>query len=100
MRGLLIQVLLYFLSIAEKINVNITHSNTNRHTINNCSLQCMSEIFKTSYPNIKCKPTWTKEIENIIKSLKIKNSHGYDEISTTVLKNKLSLHNFTLKLHM
>jgi len=30
--------------------------------------------------------TSTKEIENIIKSLKTKNAHGYNEISVTVLK--------------
>jgi hypothetical protein len=43
----------YFLSIAENINVNNTHCNTNRHTINNSSLQFMSEMFITPYPNIK-----------------------------------------------
>jgi hypothetical protein len=62
------------------------HSNTNRHMINNSSLQFMSEMFKMTYPNIKCKPTLTKEIQNMIKSLKTKNSHGYDEISTKLLK--------------
>jgi hypothetical protein len=46
----------------------------------------MSEIFKTPYLNIKRKPTFTKEIENIIKSLKTKNSHEYDEISTNKLR--------------
>jgi hypothetical protein len=62
----------HFLSIAETIDVKNTHSNTNRHTINNSSLQFMSEIVKTPYPNINRKPTSTKEIENIIKSLKTK----------------------------
>jgi hypothetical protein len=38
------------------------------------------------YPNIKCKPTLTKETENIIKSLKTKDSHGYVKISTKLLK--------------
>jgi hypothetical protein len=46
----------------------------------------MSEIFKTPYPNIKHKPTSTKEIENIIEPLKTKNSYGYDEISTKLLE--------------
>jgi SLT domain-containing protein len=41
-----------FLSIAENINVNNTHSNTKRHTISNSSLQFMSQIFKTPYPNL------------------------------------------------
>ena len=31
------------------------------------------------------KPTATSEIENIIKTLKPKNSYGYDEISTKLL---------------
>jgi hypothetical protein len=45
----------------------------------------MSEVFKTPYPNIKHKPTSTKEVEEIIESLK-KNSYGYDEISAKLLK--------------
>jgi len=32
------------------------------------------------------KPTTTSEIENIIKTLKPRNSYGYDEISTKLLK--------------
>jgi hypothetical protein len=35
---------------------------------------------------MECKCTMMKEIEQIIKSLKTKNSCGYDEISTKVLK--------------
>jgi hypothetical protein len=36
----------YFLSIAENINVNNMHGNTNSHAINNSSLQFMSEILR------------------------------------------------------
>jgi hypothetical protein len=36
--------------------------------------------------NINFKNTSTKEIENIIRSLKAKESHGYDEITTKILK--------------
>jgi hypothetical protein len=39
-----------------------------------------------SYSNINLKFKTTKEIENIIGYLKPKNSHGYDEISTNLLK--------------
>jgi hypothetical protein len=39
-----------------------------------------------AYPSMECKCTTTKETEQIIKSLKIKNSSGYDEISTKILK--------------
>jgi len=37
------------------------------------------------YPSMKCKCT-TKEIGQIIKFLKTKNSYGYDEIATKILK--------------
>jgi hypothetical protein len=35
---------------------------------------------------MECKCTTTKEIEQILKSLKTKNSYGYDEISTKIIK--------------
>jgi hypothetical protein len=38
------------------------------------------------YPNIKFRYTSTKEIEKIIKSLKTKNAHVYNEISIKILK--------------
>jgi hypothetical protein len=38
------------------------------------------------FPNIKLKSTTTQETENIIKSLKPKNTYGYDEIPTNLLK--------------
>jgi len=38
------------------------------------------------FPNIKFRNTSPKEIENIIRSLKAKRSHGYDEITTKILK--------------
>ena len=44
------------------------------------------QSFKNPSPNINLKSTSTKEIENIIKSLKPKNSFGYDGISTKLLK--------------
>jgi hypothetical protein len=42
--------------------------------------------FKNPFPNINLKPISTKEIENIIKFLKPKNSSGYDGISTKLIK--------------
>ncbi|PNF17558.1 hypothetical protein B7P43_G15556, partial [Cryptotermes secundus] len=68
----------YFLSLAEK-----TYSNNNN---NNNPIYCLSRAFNNSFPNINLKFSTRKEIENIIKSLKPKNSHGYDEISTKLLK--------------
>ena len=42
--------------------------------------------FNTSLPKIKTNYTTNKEMEKIIKSSKISNSHGYDEIPTKILK--------------
>jgi hypothetical protein len=44
------------------------------------------QSFKNPFPNINLKTTSTREIENIIKSLKPKNSSGYDGISTKLMK--------------
>jgi Notch-like protein len=49
-------------------------------------MEYLLQIFKNSFPNIKCNYTLTKEIENIIKSLKPTNSHGCDEMSAKILK--------------
>jgi hypothetical protein len=38
------------------------------------------------YATFQSKPTTTTEIEHILKTLKPKNSYGYDEISTKLLK--------------
>jgi hypothetical protein len=38
------------------------------------------------YPRIEFRYTSTQEIDKIIKSLKAKDSHGYDEISVKILK--------------
>jgi hypothetical protein len=45
----------------------------------------MEQGFNKPYASMECKCTTTKEIE-IIKSLKKRNSYGYDEISTKILK--------------
>jgi len=41
---------------------------------------------KYPYPNVKFRYISTEEIEKVIKSLKTKNAHGYDEISIKILK--------------
>ena len=43
-------------------------------------------LFHTTFPSIKFKNISPKEIEKIINSLKIKESSGYDEVSTKILK--------------
>jgi len=58
----------------------------------------MPEIYRSTHAKIKWKPTTAFEIEKIIKLLKLKDSHGHDEISTKFLKVSFpfisSLHNF------
>jgi hypothetical protein len=44
------------------------------------------QAFGQSFSKMKLRNTTTHETEKIIKSLKSKNSYGYDEISTRILK--------------
>ena len=77
----------YFLSVAEKSNVKNKQTNINTsHFPNTTPIQYLLQAFMNPFPNIKLNSLSTKEVENIIKSLKLKNSYGYDEISTKVLK--------------
>jgi hypothetical protein len=46
----------------------------------------MEQAFNKTYASMDVKCTTTKEIEQIIKSLKTKNSYGYDKIYTKILK--------------
>jgi len=46
----------------------------------------MEQVFNKPYPNMKCICTTMEEIEQIIKSLKMKNPYGYDETSIKILK--------------
>lgn len=76
----------YFLSVAEEIIQDI-RSNNKKCSNNEEDIKCyMTKSFPNSFPNIKLKYTSTREIEKIIKSLKTKNSYGYDEVSTRILK--------------
>jgi len=59
----------------------------------------IEQAFNKPYPSMECKYTTTKETEQIVQSLKAKNSYGYDEISTDP-KNKRPFHKFSNKLHM
>ena len=64
---------------------NIRSSKQNHDTYNNPSYYLLNQPFR-DFPNIKFRNTSPKEIENIIRSLKAKGSHGYDEITTEILK--------------
>ena len=50
------------------------------------SSQFVKEVNKLRYATLQSKPSTTTEIENIFKTLKPKKSHGYDKISTKLLK--------------
>jgi len=58
----------------------------NNSITTNSALGYLYKIFTRPYLHIKLTPVSTKEISEIIKCLKWKNSHGYDEIPTKMLK--------------
>jgi hypothetical protein len=77
----------YFLSVAKNNNAKNKHNNVNiSHFPATTHIQYLSQTFTNPFPNIKIKSLSTKEVLNIIKSLKSKNYHVYDEISTKVLR--------------
>jgi Notch-like protein len=56
----------------------------------NLAINYLFKVFIRPFPHIKLTPVTTKEISEIIKSLKWKNSHGYDEIPVRILKISLT----------
>jgi len=74
----------YILTVADKITSNIKNDKTSLNCNN--PLHCLYKNFKLPCSNMKLKYTTPKEIEKIIKSLKSKNSHGYDVIPMKILK--------------
>jgi hypothetical protein len=55
-------------------------------TIVNNSLNYLRDPFKQTTPPITFKFVSPKEIEDVVNSLKMKDSYGYDGISTKILK--------------
>jgi hypothetical protein len=76
----------YFLSITENIIHDIRCKNKKCYNINKNPNYYLLNQFHKPFPSIKFKNTSTKEIERIVNSLQIKESSGYDEISTKILK--------------
>jgi hypothetical protein len=78
----------YFVNIADKIKRQDIDNPIVTNDINNVEnyIYFMNQAFTNPYPNMNCKCSMNKEIEKIIKSLKLKNSYGYDEISPMILK--------------
>ena len=75
----------YFLTVSENIIKNIRSNKQNHYTYNSSNYYLSNQPHR-DFPNINFKNTSTKEIENIIRSLKAKESHGYDGITTKILK--------------
>jgi len=76
----------YFLSITENIRRDVRCTNKQGPNINKNQNYYLLNLFQTPFPSIKLKNTSSKEIEKIINSLKIKESSGYDDVSTKLLK--------------
>jgi hypothetical protein len=53
---------------------------------NTTPIHYLLQCFKSLFPNNELKLLSIREIKNIINSLKLKNSHGYDEKSTKLLQ--------------
>ena len=77
----------HFATIADKIRKYVDNSQLNRFNNDGGNhIHFIKQAFDNTYPNMGNKVSTVKEIEQIIKSLKLKNSFGYDEISTKILK--------------
>ena len=72
----------YFLNITK--NTNTIGNNANKENAN--PIQYLFEHFHQPFKNIQWTYTSSKEINKIINSLKNKNSSGYEEITTKIIK--------------
>ena len=78
----------YYSSVAQHITKNFGNSNSvgNKHN----PVNYLRNILKQPLPLDKLKFVSPEEIENVAKSLKAKESHGYDEIPTKVIKQSIA----------
>jgi hypothetical protein len=67
----------YFLSIAKTIIIDQNYITFHKQD-DNTPLHYLLQSFTTPFPNMNLKFLSSKEVENIIKSLKTKHSSGYD----------------------
>jgi len=74
----------YFSPVAENLLAKISSRNT--LTKIKDSIFYLHQNFSQPFPTMKLRHTTTYEIKKIIHSLNCKNSHGYDEILTRILK--------------
>lgn len=75
----------YFLTIAKNINTKLNELSPGNSDITT-PLSYLVQSFKNHFPKFTLKSVSTKEIENIIKSFKPKNSSGYDGVSNKLIK--------------
>jgi hypothetical protein len=73
----------YFSSVARKL---IENTPENDHLGHKDPLINLNSNFKTPVPSLRFNYTTTHEVNSIIHSLKTKDSHGYDEVSSRILK--------------
>jgi hypothetical protein len=77
----------YFLSATKNRKGSSKQSYNNiKNPLKATPIYYLNQIFSNPLRNMKIKSLSTKEVENIIKSLQLKNSSGYDGISTKILK--------------
>jgi hypothetical protein len=76
----------YFLSIADSVIPN-NNNHTNNMTANPINYEYLVNAFSRPFTKIDAKYATSYEIEKIIRSLKTKNSSGYDEISNKINNN-------------
>jgi hypothetical protein len=67
---------------------NLNRNKESNHLIRNSAVY-LSKLNHRSFTNINWHNTSTHEIEKIIRSLKVTNSTGYDEISIRIIKFSL-----------
>jgi len=78
----------YFRTVTDKtsannsVNINVSSNDAN-------PLSYLHQLYTKQFPSMKLAPVSTKEIRQIVKSLKWTNSHGYDEIPIKLLKISL-----------
>jgi hypothetical protein len=75
----------YFTTVADKMLTNdlmtINELPNTTHPVN-----YLYQAFKRPFSNIKLTPASTKQTREIVKSLKLKYSDGYDEVPVKILK--------------
>jgi hypothetical protein len=75
-----------YISAADNIQKNNSAKNTIDYLNDKNPISYLYSAFQSSFTSIKLKNTTIGEIEKIITGLKYKNSCGYDEVTTTILK--------------